>query len=173
MLSSKCSKLRSTFASKHCLILSHLREISKSEWFWWMNCCWWVLVIVAKFLLFIFGYSKLVLSLVCFAAASAGLIGPAYSPYAAPYAAPYASPYAYSHYAAPAVVSHAVAAPVAYHAPVVKAGLFSKTIEKKWKSIQTSPRTSHSNKNYSSQNLFEKVFNVLFCTVFNGKNTEN
>lgn len=59
------------------------------------------------------------LSLVCFAAASAGLIGPAYSPYAAPYA----SPYAYSHYAAPAVVSHAVAAPV-YHAPVVKAGLF-------------------------------------------------
>lgn len=71
------------------------------------------------------------LSLVCFAAASAGLIGPAYAPYASPYAAPYAAPYAYSHYAAPAVVSHAVA-PVAYHAPVVKAGEFV-TSETGWK----------------------------------------
>lgn len=59
------------------------------------------------------------LSLVCFAAASAGLL-PAYSPYAAGYAAPYGAAYGgygyggYGGYAAPAVVAHA---------PVVKAGL--------------------------------------------------
>lgn len=86
------------------------------------------------------------LSLVCFAAASAGII-PAYSPYgasyaspyaspygspyAAPYASPYASsyasPYAYGSYGAPAVVAHGPAVLPAYHAPVVKTGKIAKT----------------------------------------------